>query len=70
MCRESDQIAMFALHEDLVIALDADNTHPPELMPGMVKRAEAGADIVIASRYQPGAEIHGLDAKRSILFAN
>ena len=53
--------------EDLVIALDADNTHPPELMPGMVARAEAGADIVIASRYQPGAEIHGLDAKRRFI---
>jgi dolichol-phosphate mannosyltransferase len=53
--------------EDLVIALDADNTHPTELMPGMVAKAEAGADIVIASRYQPGAEIHGLDAKRRFI---
>ena len=53
--------------EDLVIALDADNTHPTELMPGMVAKADAGADIVIASRYQAGAEIHGLDAKRRFI---
>lgn len=50
--------------EDLMISLDADHTHPTELMPLMVERANAGADIVIASRYQPGAEVHGLDAFR------
>ncbi len=47
--------------EDLLITMDADHTHPPELIPGMVAKAEAGADIVIASRYEPGAEVHGLD---------
>jgi len=50
--------------EDLLIALDADNTHPTNLMPLMVEKAQAGADIVIASRYEPGAEIHGLDTFR------
>ena len=50
--------------EDLLVAMDADNTHPTELMPGMVAKANAGADIVIASRFQPGAEIHGLDPFR------
>ena len=50
--------------DDLLIALDADNTHPPELMPGMVAKAECGAELVIASRFQPGAEVHGLDARR------
>ena len=56
-----------AADDDLAIALDADNTHPTNLMPEMVRRAEAGADIVIASRYQPGAEVHGLDAKRRFI---
>ncbi len=49
---------------DLLISLDADHTHPVELMPEMVERANAGADIVIASRFQPGAEVHGLDGFR------
>ncbi len=50
--------------DDLLITMDADHTHPPELMPGMVAKARAGADIVIASRFQPGASVHGLDALR------
>jgi dolichol-phosphate mannosyltransferase len=53
--------------DDLLIALDADHTHPTELMPAMVAKANAGADIVIASRYQPGAEVHGLDAFRRLV---
>ncbi|MCC7138829.1 MAG: glycosyltransferase [Planctomycetes bacterium] len=46
--------------DDLLVTMDADHTHPPELIPSMVALADAGSDLVIASRYQPGAEIHGL----------
>lgn len=46
--------------DDVLVTMDADHTHPPEAVPGMVALAEAGADLVIASRYRPGAEIHGL----------
>jgi dolichol-phosphate mannosyltransferase len=46
--------------DDVLVTMDADHTHPPELVPSMVARLEAGADLVIASRYQPGAEIRGL----------
>jgi dolichol-phosphate mannosyltransferase len=49
---------------DLVVTMDADHTHPPESVPGMVARIDDGADLVIASRFQPGATIHGLDATR------
>lgn len=49
---------------DLLATMDADHTHPPELLPEMVRRSDGGADIVIASRFQPGAQIHGLDAMR------
>lgn len=49
---------------DLLVSMDADHTHPPELVPGMVARARAGADLVIASRYQPGARVEGLDVPR------
>ncbi|MDJ0972911.1 MAG: glycosyltransferase family 2 protein [Planctomycetota bacterium] len=51
--------------DDLLVTMDADHTHPPELIPGMVAKAHAGADLVIASRFQPGAEVHGLDALRT-----
>jgi dolichol-phosphate mannosyltransferase len=53
--------------DDLLASMDADHTHPPELLPRMVALANAGADVVIASRYQPGAEIHGLVAWRRAL---
>ncbi len=53
--------------DDLMVSMDADHTHPPELMPGMVERARNGADLVIASRFQPGAEVHGLDALRTFV---
>jgi len=46
--------------DDLLATMDADHTHPPELIPSMHALAAAGADLVIASRYRPGAEIHGL----------
>jgi dolichol-phosphate mannosyltransferase len=46
--------------DDVLATMDADHTHPPEAMPGMWARIQDGADLVIASRYQPGAEIHGL----------
>jgi dolichol-phosphate mannosyltransferase len=49
-----------AAPDDLMASMDADHTHPPEALPGMWAKALAGADLVIASRYQPGAEIHGL----------
>lgn len=46
--------------DDVLASMDADATHPPELLPRLWARLEAGADVAIASRYQPGAEIHGL----------
>jgi dolichol-phosphate mannosyltransferase len=46
--------------EDVMGSMDADHTHPPELLPRMWALSLAGSDLVIASRYQPGAEIHGL----------
>jgi dolichol-phosphate mannosyltransferase len=45
---------------DVLASMDADHTHPPELLPRMWTEVERGADLVIASRYQRGAEIHGL----------
>ncbi|MFV1959946.1 MAG: glycosyltransferase family 2 protein [Planctomycetota bacterium] len=46
--------------DDLLATMDADHTHPPELLPAMVAKLQAGADLVIASRFQPGASVHGL----------
>jgi dolichol-phosphate mannosyltransferase len=42
-----------------IVTMDADDTHPPSLIPGMIARGERGADVVIASRFREGAEWHG-----------
>ena len=53
--------------EDVIVTLDADNSHPPELLFPMVRLIREGAAVVVASRYQPGAEIHGLSLFRQVL---
>ncbi|HEV2105415.1 MAG TPA: glycosyltransferase family 2 protein [Candidatus Eisenbacteria bacterium] len=56
-----------ATADDVVVTLDADNTHPPALIPELVRRVRAGADLAIASRYRAGAEVHGVPGHRRAL---
>lgn len=53
--------------DDIVIAMDADNTHPPGLMGSMVRLIREGNEVVIASRYQPGARVVGVPRFRRFL---
>lgn len=53
--------------EDIIFSMDADNTHPAELMIPMVKKIEEGFDVVIASRYRPGAKVVGLSGLRRLM---
>ncbi len=53
-----------AAEDDLLATMDADHTHPPELLPRMCEEVDAGADLVIASRFQPGSSVQGLDGLR------
>jgi len=39
---------------DILVVMDADLQHPPEVIPALVQKAESGADVVIASRYVKG----------------
>jgi dolichol-phosphate mannosyltransferase len=52
--------------DDLVI-LDADNTHPVELIPGMREKISSGYDLVVASRYCSGGNQRGLSFYRRFL---
>ena len=56
-----------ARDEDLVVTMDADNTHDPMLINEMVKKISAGKDLVIASRYEKGGQEIGLSWIRHIL---
>ena len=52
---------------DIVITMDADNTHSPAVIPEMVKAIEQGSDVVIASRYRRGSKVVGLSAFRQLM---
>jgi dolichol-phosphate mannosyltransferase len=39
---------------DVLIGMDADLSHPPEVIPGMLDKLDAGADFVVGSRYVTG----------------
>jgi dolichol-phosphate mannosyltransferase len=53
--------------DDIIVTMDADNSHAPGLMPRMVQMIREGSDVVIASRYQPGARLRGVSPVRQIL---
>lgn len=53
--------------DDVIVVMDADNTHAPALIPRMVDAVGAGADVAIASRYAPGGREVGLSWHRRIM---
>ena len=52
---------------DLMCVMDGDNTHKPAYVHPMLTALEKGADCVIASRYQKGAQTHGVPPIRLLL---
>ena len=51
-----------------VCLMDCDNTHHPKYVLDMLDKQQAtAADVVIASRYEEGAEVYGLSAFRRFL---
>ncbi len=51
-----------------VLVMDADFSHPPEIMPKMVETSQKNGDsIIIASRYTKGGSIKGWSLKRRLL---
>lgn len=53
--------------DDILVGMDADNTHPPESIPKMIGMIWGGQDIIIASRYQPGSVQKGVPRFRRFL---
>jgi dolichol-phosphate mannosyltransferase len=59
--------AQMAQSQDIVVTMDADNTHNPGLIPRMIQRVDEGFDIVVASRFRPGARVVGVPPLRQFL---
>jgi len=62
-----EYIAEHADPDDIVVRMDCDDTHDPNYILEMAKKIEGGWEAVIASRYQPGGGVVGLDAYRSFI---
>jgi dolichol-phosphate mannosyltransferase len=52
---------------DIIVTMDSDNTHSPGLIARMVRGIREGNDVVIASRYRPGAHVRGVPRYRRIV---
>ncbi|HET8550072.1 MAG TPA: glycosyltransferase [Bryobacteraceae bacterium] len=58
------QASAMAEKRDIIVTMDADETHTPGLILRMVHMIREGHDVVIASRYQRGSRVYGLSAHR------
>jgi dolichol-phosphate mannosyltransferase len=50
-----------------VVEMDADLSHDPRDVPRLLERAEAGADLVLGSRYVPGGGVQDWDLLRRVI---
>jgi dolichol-phosphate mannosyltransferase len=60
-------LIQISVPSDIIVTMDADNTHNPETLLQMLKKIEQEADVVIASRYAIGGDEIGLELHRKIL---
>lgn len=66
--REGLKKAIVDMHpEDIIVTMDADNSHNPFLIKRMVVQIQEGSDIVIASRYRSGSRVIGLSSFRELM---
>lgn len=62
-----DKIIPHLSSSDILVTLDADNTHPPQIIPRLIDPLENDqADLAIASRYVPGAKVYGVSLFRQL----
>ncbi len=51
---------------DIVVVLDADDTHPPSRILAMQRKLDEGYDVVIASRFRLGSRVVGVSWSRRL----
>jgi len=59
-------VAEHCADDDIMISMDADDTHDPGYIAALVAKIAQGYDVVIASRFQSGAEVVGVPAHRRL----
>lgn len=52
---------------EIILQMDVDFSHPPELLPVMIEAIDSGADVVVGSRYIPGGGTPDWPLRRRLL---
>jgi dolichol-phosphate mannosyltransferase len=52
---------------DIIVTMDADDTHTPGLIPQMTGLIHEGYDVVVASRFQRGSRVYGVPPLRRLM---
>jgi dolichol-phosphate mannosyltransferase len=52
---------------DLIVTMDADDTHTPGLITRMIRMIGEGYDVVIASRYRAESRVYGVPILRRVM---
>jgi dolichol-phosphate mannosyltransferase len=52
---------------DRLVEMDADGSHQPEQLPALLAASDAGADVVLGSRWIPGGGVENWPAYRELL---
>ena len=52
---------------DILVVMDADLSHPPEVVPALVKAIDDGADLAVGSRYVDGGATIGWPLRRRVV---
>jgi len=61
-------VAGFAAAEgDTLVVMDADLSHPPEVVPALVAAIDGGADLAVGSRYVKGGGVMDWPLKRRVV---
>jgi dolichol-phosphate mannosyltransferase len=62
-----EKAASITKADDIIIRLDCDDTHEPEIIPSMINKVREGYDVVIASRFEPGGGQKGVSSYRAFI---
>ena len=62
-----EKAASLAKKDDIIIRMDADDTHSPKYIPAMLERLDLGYDVVIASRFARGGGQKGVNLYRGMI---
>jgi len=60
-------IAMNCSADDVIVRVEADDTHEPEYIFSLISKLEEGYDVVNTSRFQPGGGQLGVDGYRGLI---